>query len=269
MATYQDKSATMPPSSAAARTTVSLTYLGYSAVKFELPGLTAYVDPYFRDFVDWQKLPKADVVLFSHGHFDHGVQMAGDLYDQWQCRFIAPKELIRWMTRKFRKRIPHEALVPLSHHETVKIHDTEFTAIPAHHPINRLGKTLLHVFARSRAPGKPVNGYFFEGYYHGGDTIYTPSIAQALKGRKVHTACLPIGGKYAVASPKEALQLAEEIGAKRLVPMHWQPLVEQVPFRYQSSDLVKLAKSSGTKVLVCALAIGERLEYTSERSLKI
>jgi hypothetical protein len=53
------------------------------------------------------------------------------------------------------------------------------------------------------------------------------------------------------------------MGAQRIIPMHWQPLVEQVPFRYQSSDLVKLAKASGTSVQVCALAIGEKLEQES------
>jgi hypothetical protein len=45
-----------------------------------------------------------------------------------------------------------------------------------------------------------------------------------------------------------------------MVPMHWQPVVEQMPFRYQPSHLVKLARASGTSVQVCALAIGEKLE---------
>ena len=62
---------------------VSLTYLGYSCVKFEINGLNVYVDPFFRDPVDWKKLPKGDLVLFSHGHFDHGVQSAAELYQAW------------------------------------------------------------------------------------------------------------------------------------------------------------------------------------------
>jgi len=240
---------------------LSLTYLGYSAVQFQLPEAVVYVDPFFRDPVDWRSLTKGDLVLFSHGHFDHGVQMAADLWDHWHCQFVAPRPLIQWMQRKFKKRIPHEALIPLGHNETIKLKDLEIKAIPAHHPINRLGKTLLALFARSSAPGKPVNGYCFNGYYHAGDTIYLAAIVESLKGTPIHTACLPIGGKYAVASPVEALRLAEEIGVQRLIPMHWQPLVQQVPFRYQSSDLVKLAKSSGTAVQVCALAIGEKLDH--------
>lgn len=239
---------------------MTLAYLGHSAVRFEVSGLNVYVDPYLRDPVDWHKLPKGDVVLFSHGHFDHGVLMTAKLYDAWHCRFIAPKMLTSWLVRKFRRVIPQDAFSSLNYHESTTVEGLKITAIPAHHPINRLGKTILTLFSRSSAPGKPVNGYYFEGYYHAGDTIYAQSIPEALKGKPVHTACLPIGGKYAVAAPQEALRLAEEIGAKRLVPLHWQPLLQQVHFRYQSSDLVRLAKTKATAVEICALAIGEVLE---------
>lgn len=241
---------------------LTLTYLGHSSIKFQIGSTTLYVDPYFRDPVDWTKLPHGDLVLFSHGHFDHGVQTADKLYQAWGCKFIAPTNLVRWMTRKFRRKIPADCLYSLNHNESINLGGIDVRAIPAHHPINRLGKTILALFARSSAPGKPVNGYYIEGYYHAGDTIYTPAIAEALKGLAVHTACLPIGGKYAVAAPDGALKIAEEIGAKRLVPLHWQPLVEQVLFRYQPSDLVRLGRSTHSKVEVCALAIGETLDWS-------
>ena len=244
---------------------MSLTYLGYCAFKFELPGLCLYTDPYFKDPVDWTRLKKGQVVLLSHGHFDHGVLMAPELWQAWRCQFVGPKALMQWMARKYRRRIPADALIALNEGESVSMGGVKITAIPAHHPTTRLGKTLLALFARSSAPGKPVNGYYFEGYYHSGDTVYWPHIAQALKGKPVHTACLPIGGKYKVASPQDALRIAEEIGAGTLVPMHWQPLVEQVPFRYQPSDLVKLAGSTGTKVKVRPLAIGEVLDLSGDQ----
>src|SRR5262249_28510965 len=84
--------------------------------------------------------------------------------------------------------------------------------------------------------------------------------SNALRGRQIHTAVLPIGGKYKTATPAEALRIAEEIRARRLVPCHWQPLVEQVPFKYQPSHLVKLARQGDSPVQVCPLAIGELLE---------
>ncbi len=239
---------------------MTLTYLGHSAVRFEVGGLNLYIDPYFRDPVDWRKLPKGDLVLFSHGHFDHGVLMAGILYQAWHCQFIAPAPLSKWLIRKYRRIVPPEAFISLNAQESTNFKDLKITAIPAHHPINRLGKTILTLFSRSSAPGKPVNGYYFAGYYHSGDTIYSMTIPEALKDLPIHTACLPIGGKYAVASPTEALRLAQEMGAKRLVPLHWQPLLQQVHFRYQPSDLVRLAKEKRSPVQICALATGEVLD---------
>lgn len=239
---------------------MSLTYLGHSAFKFALPGACLYTDPYFQDPVDWRRLDKGDLVLFSHGHFDHGVLLAPQLWEAWQCQFVAPTALVRWMARKYRRKIPPQAFTPLDQGETTNLRGVTITAVPAHHPLTRLGKTILALFARSSAPGNPVNGYYFEGYYHAGDTIYTPAIREALKGRAVHTACLPIGGKYKVASPQEAIRIAEEIGASKLVPMHWQPLMEQVPFRYRPSDLLRLAEGSRSAVAICPLAVGEVLE---------
>lgn len=242
------------------RTELSLTYLGHSAVQFKVHDLTIYVDPYFKDPVDWTTLPKADLVILTHGHFDHGVLFSPQLYEAWKCKFLAPRTLTQWMQRKYKRKIPAESLLSIAHGETVEFKGLAITAIPAHHPVNHMGKTILRLFARSSAPGKPVNGYYFDGYYHAGDTIYTADIPQALANKAIHTACLPIGGKYGVASPAEALKIAEQIGATRIVPLHWQALVEQVPFRYQSSDLVKLAKDCATRVAICPLAIGELLE---------
>jgi L-ascorbate metabolism protein UlaG (beta-lactamase superfamily) len=224
---------------------LSLTYLGHSAFKYRVRGLVIYTDPYYQEPVDWKRLEKGDVVLLTHGHFDHGV-------------------MITWMTRKYKRTIPADALIALDHGQSVQIGDLKILAVPALHPMTRIGKTIMAMFMRSRAPGNPVNGYFFNGYYQSGDTIYTPDIAASLKGSDVHTACLPIGGKYKTASPQEALRIAEEISAKILVPMHWQPLVEQVPFRYQPSHLVKLGKELKTKVEISPLAIGEVLEDSGQ-----
>jgi L-ascorbate metabolism protein UlaG (beta-lactamase superfamily) len=243
---------------------LSLTYLGHSAVHLEVDRANIYIDPYILEPVELRKLPKADLVIFTHGHFDHGVLMAGKLFEMWRCKFLGPRPLIAWMHRKYRRVIPRDAYSWINAMDTTTFKGIPITAVPSYYPLNRLGKTLLTLFSRSSAPGKPVYGYYIDGYYHSGDTVYAPVIPESLKGMKVHTACLPIGGKYATASPAEALKLAEEIGARRLVPLHWQPLLQQVHFRYQPSDLVRLAKTSASKIQICPLAIGEVLELADK-----
>lgn len=239
---------------------MTLTFLGHSAFHFNVSNVDIFVDPYLCEPVDVNKLPRAHVVLYSHGHFDSGILLAPKLYERWKCQFVGPKKLITWMRRKFKKQIRAEDMIALDHGQSLYFGDVKVTAVAAHHPLNRLGKTIMTLFARSRAPAKPVNGYHFAGYYHSGATIYSAAIPEAVKALEVHTACVPIGGKYATASPEEALKLAEEIGAERLVPMHWQPLLDQVFFRYQPSDLQRLAKTEGSKVSIHALAIGETLD---------
>jgi L-ascorbate metabolism protein UlaG (beta-lactamase superfamily) len=243
---------------------LSLTYLGHCAFKFELPGLRLYTDPYIQDPVDFRRLEPGEVVLLSHGHFDHGVLASAHLWKEWKCQFVGPTKLIEWMQKKYRRVIPADALIRLDHGESTVINKVKITAVPAHHPTTRMGKTIHALFARTSSPGNPVNGYHFEGFYHSGDTLYSPTITEFLSKTDTHTACLPIGGKYKIASPQEALRIAEEIRALRMVPMHWQPLVEQVPFRYQPSHLVKHAKALGTNVQICVLAIGEVLEDISQ-----
>jgi L-ascorbate metabolism protein UlaG (beta-lactamase superfamily) len=243
---------------------LSLTYLGHSAVRLEIDGVSIYIDPYIHEPVELGRLPKGDLVIFTHGHFDHGVLMAARLYERWHCKFLAPRALITWMLRKYRKVIPRDAYIFIDEKQTINFNGIRITAVPAYYPLNRLGKTLLTLFSRSSAPGKPVFGYYIDGYYHSGDTVYSQIIPEALEGKHVHTACLPIGGKYATASPTEALKIAEEIGARRLVPLHWQPLLQQVHFRYQPSDLVRLAKTSGSRIQICPLAIGELLELADK-----
>lgn len=247
---------------------MGLTFLGHSAIHFEVSRINIFVDPYLRDPVDINKLPKGHVVLLSHGHFDSGVLNVPQLYERWQCQFVGPKKLITWMKRKYKKTVRAEDMIALDHGESLHYGGVKITAVIAHHPLNRLGKTIMALFARSRAPAKPVNGYYFAGYYHSGATIYTPAIASALQGLPIHTACLPIGGKYACAAPADALKLAEEIGAQRLVPMHWQPLLDQVFFRYQPSDLIRLAKTEGSKIAICPLAVGETLELAETASVE-
>jgi L-ascorbate 6-phosphate lactonase len=73
----------------------------------------------------------------------------------------------------------------------------------------------------------PLGGYPYLGYlirfgrwtvYHAGDCVPYDTLADRLKPYTVSVALLPIGGKN--FSISQAAQLAEDIGAKWVVPMH-------------------------------------------------
>jgi L-ascorbate metabolism protein UlaG (beta-lactamase superfamily) len=81
----------------------------------------------------------------------------------------------------------------------------------------------------------PLNGYPYLGYlvrfgnctiYHAGDGIPYPELAGRLRPYNITVALVPISGRKADGAPgnfeiAEAAQLAEDIGARWLVPMHY------------------------------------------------
>ena len=49
---------------------LELTFIGHGSLLMKFSGKTIYVDP-FGQLADYTKLPKADLVLLTHEHFDH------------------------------------------------------------------------------------------------------------------------------------------------------------------------------------------------------
>jgi L-ascorbate 6-phosphate lactonase len=68
------------------------------------------------------------------------------------------------------------------------------------------------------------------GLYHSGDTLVTDELRAALAGHAIDVALLPVNGRdyyregmglIGNMDAREAVHLAEEIGVRVLVPMHW------------------------------------------------
>ena len=89
----------------------------------------------------------------------------------------------------------------------------------------------------SGIPGDLACGFVFElggrKIYHAGDTALTMDLA-LLKDEELDVALLPIGGRFTM-DPADAARAAELIGAKTVVPMHYNttPLLRQDPREFQ------------------------------------
>ena len=85
--------------------------------------------------------------------------------------------------------------------------------------------------AHTQLDKTPLGGYPYLGYlvrcgahtiYHAGDCVPYEGLAESLRPYNVTVALLPIEGPQAgTFTAEEASQLAEEIGARWLVPMHY------------------------------------------------
>jgi L-ascorbate metabolism protein UlaG (beta-lactamase superfamily) len=68
------------------------------------------------------------------------------------------------------------------------------------------------------------------GIYHAGDTLVTDGLREALAGHAIDVALLPVNGRdyyregaglIGNMDAREAVRLAQELGVRVLVPMHW------------------------------------------------
>jgi L-ascorbate metabolism protein UlaG (beta-lactamase superfamily) len=174
-----------------------LTWLGHDAFLFEGPPVL-YVDP-----ICVPPGPKADLVLVTHGHFDHCSPSDIAEISTPDTVLVCPRDCCvscRDLVGDVRIAEPGARISVLG---------LEVEAIPAYTRRRRL---------HSRANG--WLGYLItrkrERWYHAGDTDYITEMQDV----KADIACLPVSGGT-VMNPIEAAAAADCIGAGVSLPMHY------------------------------------------------
>ncbi|HUY70319.1 MAG TPA: MBL fold metallo-hydrolase [Candidatus Baltobacteraceae bacterium] len=186
----------------------SLFWIGHGSFYIKGVGKTIIIDPFkITDRVR----EEADILLITHGHFDH-------------CNEEDLARVVKAETRI----ISAEGCDAVKGYENVTIarpgfkqivEGVEIEAVPAYNTDPK--KQEYHPRSKNwvgyviRIPDMTV--------YHAGDTDFIPEMAE-LKGKGIDVALLPIGGTYTM-DLEDAIQAAEAIGAKRTVPMHFKNLL--------------------------------------------
>lgn len=224
----------------------SLTWLGHASFLIRIAGKTILTDPYLSDYagpsrlgpkrfvksgIAVQKLPPVDVLLISHNHYDH--------LDEVTLRHLPFKDKIQVVTPlrlgEFFLRRGFQRVVELDWEQQFSMDGVTLTALPVVHWSRRktrdTNRTLWAGFS-IRGAGQHL--------FFGGDSAYG-KVFKHIGERfgPFDTALLGIGG-YAPeiimhashATPEEAVQMGRDIGARRLVGMHWGTvlLTEEPPF---------------------------------------
>lgn len=206
-----------------------------------------------------KELPSVDVALVSHLHADH--------FDVAGLRALVshPPVVFPAGSSAYVGGVPGEHLF-LGPWQSVERSGVRITAVPARHVGGRFGIDALwnHSFT----------GYVIEASgraaYFAGDTGYDPAIFKEIGRRfpNLDVAFVPIaparGGNADHASPKEALDIFRDLGARYLVPIHFEAFYSSVvPYDEPRKVLLAEAARRGVSDRVIALRTGERIVVPS------
>ena len=182
---------------------LEITFLGHASLMMTFGGRTIHVDPY-GDVADYGSLPKADLVLVTHEHFDH--------LDPSALKAILKKDTVVVGSKSCAGKLP--GAVILANGESRTAVGFSVKAVPAYN--------ILH----ERSKGNPFhpksagNGYVVtfgdKQVYIAGDTENTPEM-KALRG--IDIAFLPMNLPFTM-SPEQVADAARAFRPKILYPYH-------------------------------------------------
>jgi L-ascorbate metabolism protein UlaG (beta-lactamase superfamily) len=254
-----------------------LWWLGQSGFLLQWQGVHVLLDSYLSDsltrkysqtdkphvrmtelVVDPAQLSFVDVVTSSHNHTDH---LDAETLRPILAGNPRPKLLIAESNRAFvAERLGIDSAIPIGVDDgtTVEVSGIRFSGVAsAHETVER------DELGRARFLGYALQ---FGDWvvYHSGDTIRYPEMAEKLRPFGAHIALLPINGRAPerrVAgnlSGPEAAQLAKDIGARMVIPCHF----EMFEFNTASPDeFVTECRRLGQPCEV--LRCGERWDSTA------
>jgi L-ascorbate metabolism protein UlaG (beta-lactamase superfamily) len=185
----------------------NIDFLGH--VTFQIKGSRViYTDPYQLSV--YRSLEAADIILVSHSHFDHCSLEDIAMLCSEKTSIVAPADCLEALTG-----LPGKVMCLSPNEETV-LNGVEVRAVPAYN----IGKQFHPKESR-------WNGYVFtlDGvrYYHPGDSDVIPEMNDIA----ADVVFLPVGGTYTMDA-REACEVANRIGPKVAIPMHYGSVIGSI-----------------------------------------
>ena len=196
---------------------VKLTWLGHATFRIETPGgKSVLLDPWVTGNPKCpeteKKVKKVDVMLCTHGHFDH-IADAVEIAKQHEPTVVGIFELCAWLEKKGVKKTS-----PMNKGGTQAVGDIRVTMVHADHSCGIMdGEQIIY--------GGEACGFVVEfqnglKIYHAGDTAVFGDMQIIRELYAPDIALLPIGDHY-VMSPREAAFACKLLKPKAVVPMHF------------------------------------------------
>lgn len=219
-------------------TRVTAAWLGHSTILINFFGVKILTDPVLfarigirvpflvtlgpkrltAPALTFKELPKIDIILLSHAHFDHIDWRTLSQFDSSVKVVTAPRtrDLLRWT------RLRDVTELKWNEHTSIDTSSeiTKITAIP-----------VKHWGARKRHDDyRGYNGYLVERnnrrILFAGDTAMTDSFAELRRYGAIDLAIMSIGAYNpwirSHCTPEQAIEMANDAGARFIMPIHHQ-----------------------------------------------
>jgi L-ascorbate metabolism protein UlaG (beta-lactamase superfamily) len=190
----------------------------FPRIGIRLPGFTIGPKRLTAPALEFHELPKIDIVLLSHAHFDHFDLRTLHCFDENTSVITAPetRDLLRWTRLR----------------EITELRWRERKSLKtAAGDVNILAFPVKHWGARKqRDMHRGYNGYLLERngrrILFAGDTALTNSFAELRQDGRIDLAIMSIGAYNpwirSHCTPEQAIEMANAAGAQFIMPVHHQ-----------------------------------------------
>ena len=184
----------------------SVDWLGHSGFRIRVGSANVYIDPY-RVAED---APPADLILITHGHYDHFSPQDVERLSDERTWLVGPPAVAERVSGQVQSIAPGELL------EDELVRGVHVAAVAAYNTSKRNAEGQPFHPREAGWVGYEVN-VRGERLYHSGDTDVIPEM-DSVTG--VDVALLPVSGVYMMTA-QEAAEAARRIQPRVAVPMHW------------------------------------------------
>jgi L-ascorbate metabolism protein UlaG (beta-lactamase superfamily) len=242
-------------------------WLSHASFLIQLGEKRILIDPVFGDIPFYKRsiktpypveaLGKIDYLLISHVHYDH--------FDKKSIQAIASKTskaiVPLYLSKILHKTAPMLECKELDWYESYDDGDIQITFVPAKH-WGRRG-----IFDKNTVLwGGYVLSYKGKHIYFSGDTASGDHFEEIGKYFSIDYALLPIGAykpefimKHNHMNPQEALEALKQLGAKKMIPMHYGTFkLTDEPLDEPLSWIKTIDKENKNKIKI--VKVGEVLE---------